>query len=239
MEAAEIHKLAELEDRHWWYRERRAVVARELRRFATPGRALDIGAAGGGNTRVMRDRGWRATAVDYSAEAVEVARGRGLDAMRADARDLPVASGSMDLVVAFDVLEHIDEDHLVAQEIARVLRPGGTALIAVPCDMALWSAHDEAVGHVRRYTRASLAGVVAKSGLAIDRMWSWNVLLRPVVAWRRRASTGSDLEHLPGPVNAALAAIIAAERALPVRSLPGVSLMLRAHRPGGDPHHLV
>jgi SAM-dependent methyltransferase len=234
MEAAEIHKLAELEDRHWWYRERRAVVARELRRFGTPGRALDIGAAGGGNTRVMRDRGWRATAVDYSAEAVEVARGRGLDAMRADARDLPVASGSMDLVVAFDVLEHIDEDHLVAQEIARVLRPGGTALIAVPCDMALWSAHDEAVGHVRRYTRESLAGVVEKTGLGIDRMWSWNVLLRPVVAWRRRASTGSDLEHLPGPVNAALTAIIAAERVLPVGSLPGVSLMLRAHRPGAD-----
>jgi SAM-dependent methyltransferase len=231
MEAAEIQKLAELEDRHWWYRERRALVARELRRLGTPGRALDIGAAGGGNTRVMREKGWQATAIDYSAEAVEVARGRGLDAMRADARDIPVASGSIDLVVAFDVLEHIDEDHLVAQEIARVLRPGGTALIAVPCDMALWSAHDEAVGHVRRYTRTSLADVVGKTGLAIDHVWSWNVLLRPVVAWRRRASTGSDLEHLPGPVNAALSAIIAAERVLPVKSLPGVSLIMRAHAP--------
>jgi SAM-dependent methyltransferase len=231
VEAAEIHKLAELEDRHWWYRERRAVVARELRRLGAPGWALDIGAAGGGNTRVLRAARWRATAIDYSPEAATVAQSRGLAALRADACDLPFRSGSIDLVVAFDVLEHIDEDHLAAAEIMRVLRPGGTALIAVPCDMALWSAHDEAVGHVRRYTRTSLVEVVEKAGLVVDRLWSWNVLLRPVVSWRRRTSTGSDLEHLSGPVNAALSAIIAAERILPVQSLPGVSLILRAHRP--------
>ena len=65
-------------------------------------------------------------------------------------------------MTAFDVLEHIDEDYLVAAEIARVLRPGGTALIAVPCDMALWSAHDEPVGHVRRYSRVGLTEVLVQ-----------------------------------------------------------------------------
>jgi len=230
VEATEIRKLAALEDRHWWYRERRALLARELRAFGAPGRALDIGAAGGGNTRVLAAHGWTATAVDFSPEAVELARNRGLDAIQADARHLPVETGSVDLVVAFDVLEHIDEDHLAVEEISRVLRRGGGALITVPCDMALWSAHDEACGHVRRYSRASLVDVVHKSGLAIERLWSWNVLLRPVCAWRRRTSTGSDLSRLPGPVNAALSAIIAAERYLPVQGWPGVSLVLRARR---------
>ena len=234
MDVLEIRKLAALEDRHWWYRERRALLARELRRLAKagvrPGCALDIGAAGGGNSRVMRAHGWRPLALEYSAEGTGVARERGLDAMRADARYLPMRSGSVDLVVAFDILEHIEEDHLAAEEIVRVLRAGGTALIAVPCDMRLWSAHDEAVGHVRRYERSEILQLAERAGLVVDAIGSWNVLLRPAAAWRRRSSTGSDLIDLPTVVNLGLSGIIAAERYLPVNSLPGVSLMLRAHR---------
>ena len=228
METAEIEKLTALEESHWWYRERRALLDRELRRLARPGLALDIGAAGGGNTRVLRARGWRAVAADYSAAAVEVAKRRGLSAFRADARALPVSSSSCELVTAFDVLEHVEEDDLVAAEITRVLKPGGTALIAVPCDMSLWSAHDEAVGHVRRYTEATLRAVVEGAGLGIDCVWSWNVLLRPAVALRRRRSTGSDLETVRPMANRLLTSIVFAERYLPVKSLPGVTLMLRA-----------
>ncbi|GLY20863.1 class I SAM-dependent methyltransferase [Micromonospora sp. NBRC 101691] len=235
MEATEIRKLAALEDTHWWYRERRALLGRALRRLAAsgqrPGRALDVGAAGGGNTRVLRAYGWRPVALEFSVDGAEVARERGLDVIRADARHLPVASAGLDLVVAFDILEHVDADHLAAAEIRRTLRPGGTALIAVPCDMRLWSAHDVAVGHVRRYDRESLRATVEKAGLVVDELWSWNVLLRPVAAWRRRTSTGSDLGDLPAVVNLGLRAVVTAERYLPVKGLPGVSLMLRAHRP--------
>lgn len=231
MKTSEIQKVAALEDGHWWYRERRILLAKEARRLGRPGRALDIGSAGGGNTRVLRELGWDAVAADVSEEAVELAQRRGLKAVHADARRLPFPPDGFDLVVAFDILEHIDEDHLAAAEIARVLRPGGTALIAVPCDMALWSEHDVALGHVRRYTRQSLEELVDKSGLTIERVRSWNVLLRPVVAWRRRKSTGSDLEELHPVVNLGLRAIISAERCLPLGALPGVSLLLRARRP--------
>jgi SAM-dependent methyltransferase len=235
MEAVEISKLATLEDKHWWYRERRVQLQRALRKLesagTTPGWALDVGAAGGGNTRVLKAHGWHALALEYSEAGAGFARERGLDVVRADIRYLPVASRSMDLVVAFDILEHVEEDVDSAAEILRVLRPGGTALIAVPCDMRLWSAHDVAVGHVRRYDRVGLTETITKGGLVIDDLWSWNVLLRPVAAWRRRKSTGSDLDELSPLVNLGLTAIIAGERYLPVKSLPGVSLMLRAHRP--------
>ena len=233
MEASEIQKLTALEESHWWYKERRALLGRELRRLGRPGVALDIGAAGGGNTRVMQAHGWQAVAADYSVPAVEVARSRGLSAFRTDARELPLGSGSCDLVAAFDVLEHVDEDYLVTAEIARVLRPGGTALIAVPCDMSLWSAHDEAVGHVRRYSRATLADVVQKAGLDIDHMWSWNVLLRPALRLRRRSATGSDLDAVQPLLNRVLTSIIVTERYLPIKSWPGVSLILRAVLPTG------
>jgi SAM-dependent methyltransferase len=231
MKPAELQLLTSLEDRHWWYKERRAILARELRKLPSAGQALDIGAAGGGNTRVLQAHGWRALALEYSDSVADIAKARGISAIRADARDLPLKSGTCELVTAFDILEHIDEDYLATAEIARVLKPGGTALIAVPCDMALWSAHDDEVGHVRRYTRQELINVVGKAGLAVEAVWSWNVLLRPVVAIRRKKSTGSDLDEVPPLVNAALTGIIVAERYLPVKSLPGVSLFLRARRP--------
>ncbi len=231
MDTAELQLLTSLEDHHWWYKERRAILRRELRRLPDPGRALDIGAAGGGNTRVLKEHGWQAVALEYSDSAADIARSRHIRVMRADARELPIRSGTCGLVTAFDVLEHIDEDYLAAAEIARVLQPGGTALIAVPCDMALWSAHDDAVGHVRRYSRPELASLIQKAGLAIESIWSWNVLLRPAVAMRRKASTGSDLGEVSPVANGLLTAVVVAERYLPVKSRPGVSLMLRARRP--------
>jgi SAM-dependent methyltransferase len=230
VDTAELQLLTSLEDRHWWYRERRAILRRELRRLPGPGRALDIGAAGGGNTRVLEAHGWQAIALEYSDSAADVAFSRGVRIIRADARELPMRSGICGLVTAFDVLEHIDEDYLAAAEIARVLQPGGTALIAVPCDMALWSAHDDAVGHLRRYSRSELAGLVRKAGLTVERIWSWNVLLRPAVAMRRKDSSGSDLGEVPPLTNGLLTAVVVAERYLPVKSWPGVSLMLRARR---------
>jgi SAM-dependent methyltransferase len=170
-------------------------------------------------------------ALEFAPTAAQIARERGIDVIRADARELPVRTESMDLVTAFDILEHIEEDYLAAAEITRVLRPGGTALIAVPADMALWSAHDTAVGHVRRYTRGTLADVIVKGGLVIEDLWSWNVLLRPLVSLRRKSTNGSDLNKVNPLVNASLKAVITAERYLPVKSLPGVSLFLRARRP--------
>ncbi|TWE13389.1 class I SAM-dependent methyltransferase [Rudaeicoccus suwonensis] len=230
MEATEIRKLARLEDKHWWYRERRNLLATAIKGMA-PGLAVDVGAAGGGNTRVLVKAGWHAVPVEYGAEGAEVAAERGLPVLRADACFLPVADDSADLVVAFDVLEHIPDDDAAVAGVFRALKPGATFLVAVPADPALWSEHDVAVDHVRRYTRETLLGVLTRGGFEIESCQSWNVLLRPVAAWRRKKSTGSDLDDLNPLVNTALYGVIALERYLPVKSLPGVSLLVRARKP--------
>jgi SAM-dependent methyltransferase len=230
VDVSEIRKTAELEDRHWWFRERRHLLAAELERVGGPGRAIDVGAAGGGNTRVLRDHGWSATAIEYSQEGAALAWERSLFSVRGDATALPLASGSIDLAVAFDVLEHIEDDKTAVAEIARVLRRGGTFLVSVPCDMRLWGAHDVACSHFRRYTRETLQQVVEGAGFQIEALSSWNVLLRPVVRLRRRRSEGSDTQDSGALLNFGLSAVIRAERYLPVKKLPGVSLMLRASR---------
>src|SRR4051794_29858650 len=166
VEATEVRKLAALEDRHWWYAERRSLLASEVRKLRrAPGTALDVGAAAGGNTRVLARAGWRAVALEYGADGAELARERGLPVVRADATALPLADASVDLVVAYDVLEHLDDDATATAQIRRVLRPGGTLLVAVPAGMNNWSAHDEAVGHVRRYERDTLRALLEGEGL--------------------------------------------------------------------------
>jgi SAM-dependent methyltransferase len=230
MEATEVRKLTELEDRHWWYRERRRLLAR-LVDGSGQGVALDIGAAGGGNTRVLRSLGWQAAALEYGEEGAQVCAERGIPVLRADATKLPVADESLDLVVAFDVLEHLEDDVSTAKGIFNALRPGGLFAVAVPADPKLWSAHDEAVGHVRRYTKAGLTGLLTGAGFELESVRSWNVLLRPVVWLRRKKSAGSDLEPLPALLNAGLFAVVATERWLPVGGLPGVSLVVKARRP--------
>jgi SAM-dependent methyltransferase len=227
MEGTEVRKLAELEDDHWWYRERRHLLAKAISGL-TPGRAIDIGAAGGGNTRVLRQHGWDAVALEYGADGAEVAHGRGLATIRGDATRLPLADASLDLVVAFDLLEHLVDDDAAVAEVHRVLKPTGTYLVAVPADPRLWSDHDEAVDHVRRYTREGLVDLLDRGGFEVTDVRSWNVLLRPVVAMRRKTSSGSDLDDMHPLVNWGLRTIITAERYLPVGGLPGVSLLLRA-----------
>jgi SAM-dependent methyltransferase len=230
VDGTEVRKLTELEDRHWWYQERRYLIGAAVRGM-TPGRALDVGAAGGGNSRVLLQHGWRAAALEYGSAGAEVCTERGVPVLRGDATRLPVSDASLDLVVAYDVLEHLDDDKSAVQQIFEALRPGGTFLVAVPADPRLWSPHDVAVGHVRRYTRAELESLLTGAGFVLDEVRSWMVLLRPAVAVHRRTAGGSDLEHVPGWLNAMLRGVVALERFLPVDRLPGVSLMVRARRP--------
>ena len=238
MDTAEVAKLCALEDRHWWYAARRGVLHREAAAVAAarggPGRALDVGAAGGGNTRVLAQLGWAAVAVEQDEPAAAVARHRQAAVARSDAVRLPVALASMDLVIAMDVLEHLDDDRAAMVAWAATLAPGGRLLVTVPADPALWSAHDVAVGHRRRYVAVELRALAEAAGLSVLDLWSWNVALRPAIAWRRRVSKGSDLEHVPAPLNLALRAVVEAERLVrPMRRWPGVTLVLTAvRRPG-------
>ena len=224
MDATQIDKLAAIEDRHWWFAERRSVLARALRDRQTGGWAADVGAAAGGNVRVLEQLGWRTLAVEYSPVGASRAADRGLRVLRADAPCLPIASGSLGAAICLDVLEHLQDDGQATRELCRVLRPDGVAVVSVPADIGLWSAHDVAVGHLRRYTRPALELLLAQAGLQVDRMWSWNVLMRPLATARRRRSTGSDIDQLPRPLNAALRGVVSLERVLPVGRRRGVSL---------------
>lgn len=180
-------------------------------------------------------------AIERDPAARAIAGTRSGLAVRAGAlpADLPVPDGAYDLVALLDVLEHVEEDRASLAALGRKLAPGGRLLITVPAMPWLWSSHDEAHHHKRRYTRTGLGGTIAAAGLEVEQIGYFNALLFPLAVATRvlKAAVGGragDDELPPRPVNALLHAVFASERHLIGRaSLPfGLSLFAIARRSG-------
>jgi SAM-dependent methyltransferase len=222
----EIQQLDNLESTHFWYRARKLQLTEWLSQFTSNMNVLDLGSATGGNTLHISSMGHRVTSVEFSSIGVTIQRNKGIVAVQADARNLPFTESSFDLIVCLDVLEHIVEDHLAASEIFRVLKPGGKFLISVPEDPHLWSAHDVAVNHVRRYSRDALVQLIATSGLRFDKTWSTLVYLRPLIILRRKFSNSSSLKKMNPVLNFILWQICRFEIFLPKNNRKGVTLWI-------------
>jgi SAM-dependent methyltransferase len=239
MKVEELRLQAQLEDTHFWYAARRRQVAARIPPAPhSQARALDLGAGSGGNTRLLSEAGYQAVALEYSPVAARFTHDRGHDVVVADAHRLPFSDGAFELVMGCDVLEHLVDDGAAVREIRRVLAPEGALVATVPADPRLWSHHDVAVSHQRRYTRETLREVLESGGFRLLSLDAWMVLLRPVVLLRRvvtkrgkpaATEMASDLEPVGPLVNAALTGVLRVEEKLPRLSRrAGVSLIVTA-----------
>ena len=172
--------LFQVELSHWWYTGRRKILAgfvEEICRRVTDRRAriLDVGCGTGANL-IMLSKYGDAEGVDVSEDALAFCRERGLDKVRLGAGEaLPYEDGTFDLVTAFDVVEHMDDDLAGLSEMYRVLRPGGRALLFVPTFMFLWGLQDDVSHHRRRYRLPELRRVLEQAGFEIERMTYANI----------------------------------------------------------------
>jgi SAM-dependent methyltransferase len=238
---AEYHAMHLVELTHWWFRGRRRLLVSFLARVggARAGalRILDYGCGTGGNTTSYGQFG-SVIGVEPDPHAVRLAQARGGGSYcRADGVRLPFRNGTFDVVIASDVLEHIEDDSGAMAEMARVLRPGGSMIISVPAHQWLFSYHDAALHHFRRYSKATLRSLLGRERLRIRRLSYWNTTLFPLLSLyrllqqqRRRPLPRSDTRLPPGLINQALAVLLSAEAAL-VRhvGLPwGLSLVVVA-----------
>jgi SAM-dependent methyltransferase len=186
--ASELAKMYELEDGYWWFVARRELVRDWVARYG-PSRAdlriLDVGCGTGATLSVLEELG-QAIGIDSSAEALGFCRKRKHRRLiLARAEDLPTATNSVDVITALDLLEHIEDDAKAARQLAEALRPGGLLLVTVPAYRWLWSGHDEALDHVRRYEAARLREVLLEAGLEIERFtYVITGLLLPIAVLR-------------------------------------------------------
>jgi SAM-dependent methyltransferase len=239
-----MQTMLDVDEHHWWYRGRRQIIHAELDRLALPdpARVLDAG-CGSGRTLQELVRYGAVEGVELNEDAAQMAAERGDGEVKVGRlEDLPWGQDTFDLIVCLDVIEHTPDDGLTLRELRRVCKPGGWLLVTVPAYPALWSAHDEANHHYRRYTRRSLRQAALGSGWQVTRMTSFNsLLLAPAaavrLAQRRRRDTNSHSANLnlgPDWLNDALERPLRAEarwlargRTLPV----GLSLLALLSNP--------
>ncbi len=242
MHPDEYHKLAQVEDRMWYFHALHERIEAALRDTLgeARGQVLDAGCGTGGLIRRLSARhpAWEWTGVDADPTALRLARDRtAAPLVEASVTALPFAEGAFDAVVSADVLCNLDDDVAALREMRRVLRPGGLLVINVPACRWLWSYHDEAVHSRRRYERAQLRDALRAGGFEQLRVTYRQTLLLPLIAARRKLlpppASGSDVAVSAPVVDAVLRAVTRVEAGLLATcgSLPcGASLFATALR---------
>jgi SAM-dependent methyltransferase len=233
----------QIEETHWWFAGRRRIISGFVEKICSnlekQPHILDVGCGTGANLELLARFG-DAEGVDVSPDALAFCRERGLQNVRlGEAEHLPFADASFDLVTGLDVVEHLDDDVAGLQEMRRILRPGGRALLFVPAFMFLWGVQDDISNHRRRYTLKELTETVSASGLEVERATYANItFFFPVLLGRLLMRlTGfrpaSENNLTVGFLNRPLGSILGAEQLwLRHTGLPfGVSAICIARRP--------
>ena len=133
---------AVIEETHWWFVGRRGLFGRELRAagLSEGSRCLDIGTSTGANLRLLRDLGCtRVHGLEPSVEAIRFCHAKGLGPVRqGDVCAMPFADASFDMVLATDVIEHVEDPVTFIRSMAELVSPSGSLLLACPDGGRAW-----------------------------------------------------------------------------------------------------
>jgi len=223
-----------LEKYDWWFLGRQDLIKKLVMKYSSEGEfILDLGCSGGKAIEKLKQR--KVYGLDISFDAVLKARKAGLkNIINGDAQNIPIKDGTFDLVVCSDLLEHIKKDKQTVNEIHRVLKKGGIALIFVPAFKFLWGQHDIVNQHLRRYSKRGFVKLLGKKFI-IRRLFFWNFFLFfPLFLFKfvRRFKPGNPVSDqflkVPKLINSFFLSILGIENKLVGRGINfpfGVSLI--------------
>ena len=182
-------ELARLEESNFWFRCRNELITGALEKHCPNFESmLEIGCGTGyvlsGIARYFPRAALHGSEIFAAGLGFAAARLPSVDFMQMDARDIPFAD-EFDVVGAFDVLEHIEEDERVLSQVHAALKPQGVLLLAVPQHPWLWSPVDEYACHVRRYSASDLHDKIRRAGFQIARSTSFVASLLPAMVASR------------------------------------------------------
>ncbi len=205
--------MADRERDYWWHLGRYEIIEQYMSlalgdKKSEEVKILNIGAGTGGTIPSLEKFGDVLNA-DVSDDAIKYLKKRGYKADKIDGKTLPYETGTFDIVGAFDVLEHIEDDEAALEEWARVLKPGGKIVLTVPAYEWLWTDHDVSLMHFRRHTKGSIRKKAMNVGLMSDKVSYAIVFSLPLVvgfrylnkALRRKTTEETSYVNVPKWIN--------------------------------------
>jgi SAM-dependent methyltransferase len=227
----------EIQKQHWWFVTKKRIVLDIIKKYQKKKndlKILDIGCGSGLMLNSLEDLG-KTYGMDMSDEAIRFSK----EIFNGDIKKgflpnhIPYKSNFFDIIVALDVIEHIDNDIDSLKAIRACLSRNGKAVFTVPAYMFLWSAFDEMNEHKRRYTLSELKIKLLQAGFTVEKISYYNTILFPLIFIVRKLNNilkrdgASDLEMPPSALNFILKKIFGVERyLLNFLSLPfGVSIL--------------
>lgn len=201
MEELEYRLMQEFENHHWWFVGRRKIISEMISTLHLPEKAqiLEIGCGSGGNFEMLSEFG-EIYAVEVYEDAIKNARTKNI-AKEIVMAELPEETlfndKKFDLIVFLDALEHMEKDVESLQAVKDLLDDNGVLLITVPAFQFLWSGHDIACHHKRRYSRNTLKNTIQSAGYKFSYASYYNFFLFPLICAIRALQKISNKELQP------------------------------------------
>ncbi|MEO5931417.1 MAG: class I SAM-dependent methyltransferase [Candidatus Kapaibacterium sp.] len=237
MDESLYHLHYKQEESHWWFAARSEIVRRIIERYGNLNKGDTILDIGCGTGAIMKElsKSYNMVGIDMSPLAVEYSKKRGLtNVFQMSAQEFPKEKFNVKAVLLLDVIEHIDDDVDVLKTARDIVGKDGRVIITVPAYQWMWSAHDVANHHKRRYNSATLRASLAAAGLQPIKMTYYNTLLFPLAALKKLVDRNKDVKGASDAVdqpsalvNSIFKTIFASEKSIvPSINLPyGVSLL--------------
>jgi SAM-dependent methyltransferase len=209
---AEIYSaLVRIEEEHFWFRSRNAVIRQLVTKYLSGGGVrhfLEIGCGTGYVLKMLAAiPRLKCIGAEIRLQGAHIAKNRvpAAEIIQLDACQIPFEA-TFDAVGAFDVIEHVETDEQVIQNVHRALKDGGYVFLTVPQHPFLWSYQDDFAGHKRRYTRSELLIKLARNGFRIEYAGSFCCTVFPFMLLSRltkstRASTKDKVAEVLAEFN--------------------------------------
>lgn len=225
MEIAAYEEMYEFEKKFWWWVGKRNIVKKFLDILnLNSANILDAGCGAGLNLNLLRDYG-TVIGLDFSDDAIKFCKMNNNERyIKGNAMEMPFKSNTFDLIIALDILEHLD-DKKALKEFNRILKKNGSLIITVPAFKFLWSKHDEALHHKIRYNKDQLQNMLQFNGFAIEKISYWNFFLfLPIIAMRFlkkmiKEEIETDFKELPNIVNRLFTSVLIFENLIILHSV--------------------
>src|SRR3989344_280903 len=186
MELQEYKKMDAIENEHWWFVAKRNMIGIILNKYAKEKnlKILDLGCGTGAVMKFLDSKDYKVCGVDTNDAALDYCSEKRLEVKKGEAENINFDDNAFDIVLALDLLEHLDSPEKSIREINRILKKDGLLIATVPAHQFLWSYHDVSLHHKKRYDKENFKNLFQDNFKIETISWIHSSILLPAILIR-------------------------------------------------------